>query len=279
MYYVFGYNEIVKFKITIFIITNIALPIIVGGIMVKFSEVENCVPGWLPFELPCWVWIYIQWLFATATFLDIVIYWFIPNAKKALFRKKDTTFSPQIPTQPQVRLSAQKFIYPTYNTQTVGVILHNHETDDLTDIYIKLVSLNHQGFNDSLAEWEIIPVKFHEDNRLFDSGENLVIRANDNQTFKLAGIQDKNVFFLLKERPFRTKQYYPNIHEKYSYAHETWELKFDVYGKILGKPFEKQRFLAIIDSTMIESFADSEMENSLTIDIKGDISRDEKVNM
>jgi hypothetical protein len=71
-----------KWNNTQFVMVNLVLPAIVGGIMVKFSDIENCVPPWLPFELPCWVWIFLLWAFATASFLDIVIYWLIPRFTK-----------------------------------------------------------------------------------------------------------------------------------------------------------------------------------------------------
>ena len=54
--------------------------------MLKFSDLESCVPLWLPFELPCWIWIFVLWAFFTALFLDVLVYWFYPKyIKNAVF--------------------------------------------------------------------------------------------------------------------------------------------------------------------------------------------------
>lgn len=64
---------------TRFVLTNIILPLIVGGIMANFAGTESCVPFWLPLLIPCWAWVFVQWVLITALFLDGVVYWFYPR--------------------------------------------------------------------------------------------------------------------------------------------------------------------------------------------------------
>jgi hypothetical protein len=169
-------------------------------------------------------------------------------------------------------IRAEKHVYPTYakyGAQEVGVTLYNDGKQNLTDVYIKLVRIANKGFDDETGWVESIPIDIKVDNHLFDSQEN-TIRSEDKTTFILAKVQDNEVVLLLKKRPHKLKRRHTHVNPQNFLSHEQWEIEFDVHGKV-AETHLKERFFTVIDSTKIKSFADSTLEDSLTLDIKGEI--------
>jgi hypothetical protein len=77
-------------KITKAIAINVIIPILVGGILMNFTNSGNCTIRNIPFELPCKVWSLIIWSLVIAIFLDFIFYFLIPKIKnKGNAKNKD----------------------------------------------------------------------------------------------------------------------------------------------------------------------------------------------
>jgi hypothetical protein len=169
-------------------------------------------------------------------------------------------------------IRAEKHVYPThtkYGAQEVGVTLYNDGKQNLTDVYIKLVRISNKGFDDETGWFESIPIAIEADNHLFDFQEG-TIWSEDKTTFILAKVQDNEVVLFLKQKPHKLKRRHTHVNPQNFHSHEHWEIEFDVHGQVAGTHL-KERFFTVIESSKIKSFADSTLEDSLTLNIKGEI--------
>ena len=79
------------------------MPIIVGGIMARFINAANCVPNWLPLDLPCNIITFLIWAVLTALILDIVVYSYPRQIKPILIQTKREGWRPDFLYRPKIK--------------------------------------------------------------------------------------------------------------------------------------------------------------------------------
>ncbi len=137
--------------------------------------------------------------------------------------------------------------YPYPNR--AGILVLNNENCDLTDVYVKLISMKQIELHET-EDWHYYDeeriISLDENNKEFELEKESVIKAKDEKVFLLAKIQDdKNVVFLLKNKPYKAIYNYSIPHDGYITYKSRWEMEFDVRGKKEGKPFSERYFISI----------------------------------
>lgn len=137
--------------------------------------------------------------------------------------------------------------YPYPNR--AGILVLNNEYCDLTDVYVKLISMKQIELHKT-EDWHYYDeerlISLDENNKEFELEKDAVIKAKDEKVFLLAKIQDnKDVVFLLKNKPYKANYNYSIPHDGYITYKSRWEMEFDVRGKKEGKPFSERYFMSI----------------------------------
>jgi hypothetical protein len=123
-------------------------------IVSNFAGTENCVPFWLPFIMPCWIWVFIQWAFVTALFSDALIYWIYPRYMKRFIKNKfgNKVFHPV----DNLQLIAVNKIETTFAQESVtgfslgvGIEIHNENNYEISECFGTLESIQEVSIKDN----------------------------------------------------------------------------------------------------------------------------------
>lgn len=215
-------------------------------------------------------------------FVSIISY---VSANKNLFEKQQSIEEEQKKTIEKleeklslrdVTIEVKKYIHPGH--KKVGITINNKEQSDI-DIYINLiVPIRQFSRNPNVSGWsnKDVNITYGKKNTLFDLGPNPAIKADHEETFVLAEIQNNETVFLLTNKPMVANlRASANIEQPTYNIYETkWELEFEIRGKVHSNIFRKQTYRTEIFSTRTIPIQlwDDQRYNSASIDI-GEVIR------